>query len=137
MKRAIMTGLALIIVAGFVLATNNSKADEFTKEELKQWEANYQAAVKKGRSVFTDPTLGSNGVVCAQCHPNATNTHPETYPKYQKQKGRVVGMWEMVNWCIENPLEGNPLKADDPRMIAILAYIHDERKGVKLTPGKH
>lgn len=56
-------------------------ADEFTAADLKQWESEFQTVVKQGRAAFTDPGLGSNGVVCAQCHPNAANTHPETYPK--------------------------------------------------------
>jgi len=43
----------------------------------------------------------------------------------------------MINWCIQNPLEAEPLAADDPRMIALQAYILSERKGVKLEPGKH
>jgi hypothetical protein len=29
------------------------------------------------------------------------------------------------------------MKADDPRMIAMLAYAHWERRGVKLEPGRH
>jgi cytochrome c553 len=55
------------------------------------------SAVEKGRGLFVDPNLGSNGVVCAQCHPDGANTHPETYPKFQKQLGKVAPMWEMVN----------------------------------------
>jgi cytochrome c len=43
----------------------------------------------------------------------------------------------MVNWCLRNPLEGEPLAADDPKMTAMLAYIVYERRGVKLEPGKH
>jgi thiosulfate dehydrogenase len=43
----------------------------------------------------------------------------------------------MINWCLKNPLEGQPLAADDPKMIAIQAYITHERRGVKLEPGKH
>lgn len=43
----------------------------------------------------------------------------------------------MVNWCIENPLESEPLDADDPDMIAMLSYIHYERRDVELDPGKH
>jgi len=46
-------------------------------------------------------------------------------------------MWEMVNWCIRNPLEGKALAADDPRMIALQTYITHERRGKALTPGKH
>lgn len=112
-------------------------ADEFTESDIKLWTSEYNAVVAEGRKVFTDPELGSNGVVCAQCHPNAANTHPETYPKFQKQLGKVAVMWEMINWCILNPLEGKPLAADDPDMIAMQAYIHHERRGVKMEPGKH
>ena len=70
-------------------------------------------------------------------HPNAANTHPETYPKFQKQLGKVANFWEMVNWCIRNPLEGDPLAADDPKMVALISYATWERRGVKLEPGKH
>jgi len=112
-------------------------ADEFSKEDLARWKSEYMTVVKQGRQVFTDGKLGTNGVSCAQCHPNAANTHPETYPKFQKQLGKVVPIWEMINWCLRNPLEGKNLAADDPRMVALQAYILHERRGVKLQPGKH
>ena len=105
--------------------------------DIELWASEYNAVVAEGREVFTDADLGANGVVCAQCHPNAANTHPETYPKFQKQLGKVAMLWEMINWCIRNPLEGRPLAADDPDMIAMQAYIHHERRGVKMEPGKH
>jgi thiosulfate dehydrogenase len=65
------------------------------------------------------------------------NTHPETYPKFQKQIGSVATLRDMINWCIENPLEGEPMELDDPKMIALEAYITRERRGVPLDPGKH
>jgi cytochrome c len=123
---------ALILVASTAVY-----ADEFTKEDVARWEAQFQGVVKEGRSLWTSPDIGTNGVVCAQCHPNAANTHPETYPKFQKQLGKVANLWEMVNWCLRNPLQGEPLAADDPKMTAMLAYISWERRGVKLEPGKH
>ncbi len=43
----------------------------------------------------------------------------------------------MINWCIRNPLEGENLAANDPKMTAMQAYIMQERRGVKLEPGKH
>lgn len=114
-----------------------SLADEFTEEDVERWRQQFDQVAAQGRSHWTDPELGTNGVVCAQCHPNAANTHPETYPKFQKQLGRVAQLWEMINWCIRNPLEGKELAADDPKMIAMQAYVHKERRGVKLDPGKH
>jgi cytochrome c len=112
-------------------------ADEFTAEDLKRWDEEFMVVVQEGEKLFHSSQLGKNQVSCDQCHPNASNTHPETYPKFQKQLGRVIELFEMINWCIENPLEGDPLVADDPRMIALEAYITYERRGVPLAPGKH
>jgi len=112
-------------------------ADEFTKEDADRWTQQFEQVAAEGRRLWTSPEIGTNGVACAQCHPNAANTHPETYPKFQKQLGRVAQLWEMINWCLQNPLEGEVLAADDPRMIAMQAYVYKERRGVKLAPGKH
>ena len=114
-----------------------SMADEFTKADMDRWMAEFDQVAAEGRRLWGSPEIGTNGVACGQCHPNAANTHPETYPKFQKQLGRVIQLWEMVNWCLRNPLEGKELAADDPKMTAMLAYIHKERKGVELEPGKH
>lgn len=120
-----------------VIPFSPTGADEFSDADLMLWQGEYEDVVKAGRAAFTDPTLGANGVVCAQCHPNASNTHPETYPKFQKQLGKVAVLAEMINWCLRNPLEGKPLALDDPRMIAIQAYITQERRGVAMIPGNH
>lgn len=131
--------IRLVMAAAVTLLAGpaGTSADEFTKQDLARWEQQFQGVVKEGRALWTSAELGTNGVACAQCHPNAANTHPETYPKFQKQLGKVASAWEMVNWCIRNPLEGKDLAADDPRMTAILAYVTHERRGVKLEPGKH
>jgi len=125
--------VALAMLVGLLAA----RADEFTQEDLNRWEQEFMSVVKRGRNLWVSPELGTNGVSCAQCHPNAANTHPETYPKFQQQLGRVIALRDMVNWCIMNPLEGKPLALDDPRMVAVEAYITYERRGVSLEPGKH
>jgi thiosulfate dehydrogenase len=112
-------------------------ADEFTKKDLERWQKEYMSVVETGRELWVSPDLGTNGVACAQCHPNAANTHPETYPKFQQQLGKVIALRDMINWCILNPLEGEPLALDDPRLVAIEAYVTHERRGVALDPGKH
>ncbi|MCX7899527.1 MAG: cytochrome C [Methylocystis sp.] len=132
-----MRRYALALAFGFCLAAPGAFADEFTKADVDHWAQEFDKVVKAGRAAFTDGALGTNGVACAQCHPNATNTHPETYPKFQKQFGRVTQLWEMVNWCIRNPLQGKDLAPDDPKMTALLSYIAYERRGVAVAPGKH
>ena len=135
-----MTNFKTSLIGAALLAalvSGPALADEFTQKDLDIWQSEFQAAVERGRAVFTDPKLGSNGVVCAQCHPNGADIHPETYPKFQKQLGKVASLAEMINWCILNPLQGRRLDLNDPRMIAIQAYITHERRGVPLEAGKH
>ncbi|MFO1392177.1 MAG: hypothetical protein U1F09_00245 [Steroidobacteraceae bacterium] len=138
MKKAITRpALAAIVGLSATLGSTAALADEFTKQDVERWTAEFMQVVQKGRELWTSPTLGMNGVVCAQCHPNAANSHPETYPKFQKQIGRVVTLPEMINWCIRNPLQGQPLALDSPEMVALVAYATYERRGVPLDAGKH
>ena len=134
--KILTTSVAALIVIAVVVALV-VRADEFSKKDQERWEKEYMSVVQKGRQLWTSPELGTNGVACAQCHPNAANTHPETYPKFQQQLGRVIALREMINWCIRQPLEGQPLALDDPKMVALEAYIAYERRGVALAPGKH
>lgn len=112
-------------------------ADEFDEDDTERWEMEFEAVVEEGDKLFHGGLGNRNTVSCDQCHPNGANTHPETYPKFQQQLGRVAELFEMINWCIQNPLEAEKLAADDPRMIALQSYIAVERKGVALDPGKH
>jgi len=134
-----LKGVSLIVLMVlFVLTISFSiRAGEFTQKDLERWEKEFMTVVVEGEKLFHSSKLGNNKVSCDQCHPNAANTHPETYPKFQQQIGKVISLFEMVNWCIRNPLEGDPLAADDPKMVALLAYITYERRGVPLAPGKH
>lgn len=120
-----------------VLVSQTAAADEFTQDDVTRWQAQFMTVVEAGRTLWSDGKLGANGVTCARCHPNAANTHPETYPKFQKQLGKVAQLFEMANWCIRNPLQGANLAPDDPRMTALVSYIIFERRGVKLAPGQH
>jgi len=108
-----------------------------SKREMQIWEVEYKKIVDEGNKLFHDSTLGKNGISCDMCHPNAANTHPETYPKFQTQLKTVALLRDMVNWCIENPLEGVKLADNDPKMKALEAYILHQRKGVALEAGKH
>ena len=135
MRQKMMYGICLVLflAAG---AISLAGADEFKEADLKQWNAAVMDVAIEGERLFHS-ALGTNKVSCDMCHPNASNTHPETYPKFQKQLGKVVALRDMINWCIENPLEGKPLALDDSKMIALEAYITWERKGTPLDAGKH
>jgi thiosulfate dehydrogenase len=125
--------------AGQMDAQQGDTYASFHDRDMKIWQAETDAFVDKGNKIFHSVKLlgGTIGVSCDMFHPNAANTHPETYPKYQEQLQRVALLRDMINWCIENPVKGKTLSPDDPKMRALEAYIIAQRKGVALDYGKH
>ena len=110
-----------------------------TAEDVAIWRREtYKMAVRGSVIFHSAAELGSEiAVSCDMCHPRAANTHPETYPKFQQQLGKVALLRDMINWCIENPVRGKPLADDDPKLKALEAYILAQRKGHALEFGKH
>jgi thiosulfate dehydrogenase len=133
-QRARNVAIAVTLIAATPQA---AQSDEFTDADLARWKQEYLTVVDQGEQLFHGGLESKNTVSCDQCHPDAANTHPETYPKFQKQLGKVAVLGEMINWCIRNPLESEPLALDDPRMIALQAYITEQRRKVPLDPGTH
>ncbi|MBN2294717.1 MAG: hypothetical protein JXM70_19975 [Pirellulales bacterium] len=111
----------------------------YTQRDILTWTREAEKFVAEGSRIFHSAgELGSTvGVSCDMCHPHAANTHPETYPKFQTQLGRVVLLRDMIDWCVENPVRGKHLDPDGPKMRALEAYIMAQRKGVKMNYGKH
>jgi cytochrome c553 len=107
-------------------------------QDVAVWQRENLSMVARGSQVFhSGDELGSTiAVSCDMCHPDAANTHPETYPKYQVQLGRTVLLRDMINWCIEHPVRGTRLAEDDPKMRALEAYIIAQRKGTALDYGR-
>ncbi|MCX7425439.1 MAG: hypothetical protein NTW96_07420 [Planctomycetia bacterium] len=125
-----------------VLQGGQSKGDvygNFTQRDLVTWSRETEKFVAEGSRIFHGgDALGSTvGVSCDMCHPHASNTHPETYPKFQVQLGRVALLRDMIEWCIENPVRGTHLDPDGPTMRALEAYIMAQRKGAAMNYGKH
>ena len=112
---------------------------QYTQRDILLWARETEKMVVDGSRIFHDAgALRSTvAVSCDMCHPDASNTHPETYPKFQTQMGRVVLLRDMINWCIEHPVRGPRLEPDDARMRALEAYILAQRKGTPLNYGKH
>src|SRR5262245_24731596 len=120
-------------------AGRNEQPNDINDRDFSNWKRELDREIKYGDEIFhSDKLIGStNGIACAMCHPNASNTHPETYPKFQIQLRRVALLRDMINWCIEQPARGKKLDPDDPKMRALEAYIMSQRKGVPMEFGKH
>jgi hypothetical protein len=125
--------------AGAQRAVQAQTYGAFSERDQQIWAASTDRLIAEGKRIFHDAQAlgGTTAISCDMCHPDASNTHPETYPKFQVQLGRVALLRDMINWCIENPVRGKPLADDDPRLKALEAYILAQRRGVALEYGKH
>lgn len=81
------------------------------------------------------PELSTNGLGCANCHPDASATQPESWPKYQTNLGKVGTMREMFNWCMQVVQRGKGYALDSKEMIAMEAYATYMNRGAALNPG--
>jgi thiosulfate dehydrogenase len=130
---------ALVPTKGKATQAPGSPYQSFTQRDLEEWKRETETLTVAGSKVFhSADELGSTiAVSCDMCHPNAANTHPETYPKFQTQLGRVALLRDMINWCLEHPVRAKAMDADDPRMRAMEAYIISQRAGAAMAYGKH
>lgn len=120
-------------------AEPSGQPTKFTARDQMLWKREEKKWIDEGYKAYHNAQAlgGTIGISCDMCHPDGSNTHPETYPKFQSQTKKVALLRDMINWCIENPLKGKPLPEDDPRLRAVEAYILSTRKGIALEPGKH
>lgn len=130
-----------VLGAGAAMALLLGSNDVYAKKPPSASDAEDQrnmlmAAVKKGDDLWHSGALGTNGLGCANCHPDAAATNPHTWPKYQTNLGKVGTLRDMINWCIAVPLQGKPLALDSTEMVAMEAYATYMHRGIAIAPGK-
>ena len=128
--------LAGLIIAGLGFSSTGIQAKQpFTAEEIAQQNQALMSSVAKGYELWHSSALGTNGLACGNCHPDASATNPQTWPKYQTNLGKVSTMREMFNWCIAVPLMGKTLAYDSDEMVALEAYATYMSRGLAISPG--
>jgi thiosulfate dehydrogenase len=125
-----------LLGAMIVLPGTASAKQPFTAEEVAKQNEAFMASVRKGYELWHSDKLGTNGLACGNCHPDASATNPESWPKYQSNLSKVSTMREMFNWCIAVPLMGKTLAYDSDEMVAMEAYATFMSRGFAIAPGK-
>jgi thiosulfate dehydrogenase len=142
----------LFLTAAFLLVFSSrldhvqAHKEKHTPEQLKAFHDVFMEQVRIGDLLFhgdgdtekkLGTTLSKTGMACAMCHPFASDTHPHEFPKFQEQIQEFATLRDMINWCIENPNEGQRIDVNGPAMKALEAYHYYSNKGSVLDAGKH
>lgn len=127
----------LAVLAVVAAATSVSAREPFTPAELKDQQDKLLASVKRGYDMWygARADMSANGLACANCHPDAAATNPQTFPKFLPVFDKVVPYREMVNWCIQNPQGGKEMDVNSEDMTALEAYSFYLYRGVKIETG--
>ena len=150
------TGLAAVLsvaallcgLAGLAVSTVPADAHKtpVTPEQLKAYQEAFMDEVRRGDLLFHGDEatakdmgvkLSTSGMACAMCHPMASDTHPHEFPKFQAQIGKFATLRDMVNWCVEKPMQGEKMDPDSDAMKDLEAYITWSNTGSVLAPGKY
>jgi cytochrome c len=82
--------------------------------------------IEKGKALFNDPKLGTNGTTCNTCHPNGKGLE-QAGAKGKEQwvtPGGVTKTLEgAINICITMALKGKALDNKSQKMLDLAAYI--------------
>jgi thiosulfate dehydrogenase len=117
-----------------------------TAQQLEAYDEVFLEQVRNGDLLFHGDaatakqmgvTLTTTGMACAMCHPFASDTHPQAFPKFQVSMNKFATLRDMINWCIEKPNQGEKIDPDSDAMKALEAYIYWSNRGSVLVPGKY
>ena len=117
-----------------------------TPQQLQAYDEVFMGEVRKGDLLFHGDaataqqmgvTLSTTGMACAMCHPFASDTHPQAFPKFQVSMNKFATLRDMINWCIEKPNQGEKIDPESDAMKALEAYITWSNSGSVLVPGKY
>ena len=128
MKRGAVLISILLLVAVALSFAGEKETDP--KQEMKQ-------SFMRGKELFMDTSLGTNGMSCNSCHAEGGTKAGKMgdmeippfehvgkkYPMYFKMAGKVMTLDQVVNFCVTTPMEGKALAWDDQRMADLVAYI--------------
>lgn len=144
LRRSTVAGA--VVAAAVVVGPASANKDPVTPKRLKLYQEAFMEEVRKGDLLFHGDAamaeqlgvkLSTTGWACAMCHPMASDTHPQAFPKFQQSMAKFATLRDMINWCIEKPNQGEKIDPESEAMKALEAYITWSNTGSVLVPGKY
>jgi thiosulfate dehydrogenase len=138
--------LVALTAVAIVIGPAKANKTPVTPEQLNAYNEVFMDMVRKGDLLFhgdeaTAKQMGvkltTTAMACAMCHPFASDTHPQAFPKFQVSMNKFATLRDMINWCIEKPNQGEKIDSDSDAMKALEAYIYWSNTGSVMVPGKY
>jgi len=133
MKKILIFLLLLCVGFAFMFAYAQKEEKQPTQVDPM---AELQKSIERGKALFSDTSLGTNGMSCNSCHVeggtketkmgdmtlSAFDNLGAKYPKYLAMAQRVMTLDQVNNGCIVGALKGKALAWDDQKLADLTAY---------------
>jgi thiosulfate dehydrogenase len=138
--------IAALVTVAILVSPARANKTPVTPQQLAAYEQVFMDEVRTGDLLFhgdeaTAKQMGvkltTTGMACAMCHPFASDTHPQAFPKFQASMNKFATLRDMINWCIEKPNQGEKIDPDSEAMKALETYIYWSNTGSVMAPGKY
>jgi len=96
----------------------------------------------EGEKLWNDNSLSENGAACSTCHMNNAGFLPSFAKPYPHEVAMVKNMTgkarvdaaEMVQFCMIQPMQADPLPWGSARLAALTAYVEHLQQGFQPNP---
>ena len=131
--KKIQTYLLVFLVAQSIvlLQCQSPGSKVIIKSEIAR--AAEQAALERGRQIYLDENLGTNGLSCNSCHPNGAETRAEAYPRYKHVLGTMATISMTHNFAVVNENRGKKWELGSKDANALTLYVTFLANGKKMT----
>ena len=138
--------IAALVTVAILVSPARANKTPVTPQQLAAYEQVFMDEVRTGDLLFhgdeaTAKQMGvkltTTGMACAMCHPFASDTHPQAFPKFQASMNKFATLRDMINWCIDKPNQGEKIDPNSEAMKALEAYIYWSNSGSVLVPGRY
>ncbi len=125
-KLILLIGLAAIFASGALLSSvGQDNLSSLALEETRK-------AYERGREMYFDENLGTNGKSCHTCHPDGFMTRAESYPRYKHILRTIATVSITHNFAIVAESAGTPWELGSEDANALALYVTWLSNGKKL-----
>ncbi|HEX9970732.1 MAG TPA: hypothetical protein VGD14_01555, partial [bacterium] len=135
LKRTFLCAISVLILAVFLSCgsahiqqySDPAKAEIARQKELE--------ALARGKEMWFDSELGSNGRSCESCHPGGEMTRAENYPRYKHILHTMATISMTHNFAVVNESKGNPweLGSYDANALALFVTSMANSKKIEMA----
>lgn len=129
-------GLSILIILLFCCSAKKQRLTVTATNEISVLEE--RKALERGKAIWYNTTLGTNGFSCESCHENGMDTNAELYPRYKHILRTVATLSMTHNFAVVRESKGKPweLGSEDANALVLFVTSFANGKPMKMTEPK-